>query len=196
MRAMHELEGQHTDGFPYDTAPTRSDLPQPAGTHTGAAARTEETFSVRLLATHDHHQHAAVLSVQGEIDLGTAPKLREALLPVLEHHTGPVVVDLSDVGFMDSTGVHVLIETLERLKLENRQLAIACSEGGQVHRLLALVGLLDTLRVYHPRESAATGEDDGLRPEPRRTRRPSTEPALTQRPPSVSPAAHHASKAS
>ncbi len=71
---------------------------------------------------------------------------------------------------MDSTGVHVLVETLQRLKLQNRRLAIACREGGQVHRLLALVGLLDALSVHSSRESAVIGGDDLLRSEPTGTK--------------------------
>ncbi|MGN6868356.1 MAG: STAS domain-containing protein [Solirubrobacteraceae bacterium] len=129
-----------------------------------------DALSVRLLP-HDQHQRAAVLDVHGEIELGTAPVLRDALLPVLEHQTGPVVVDLSEVTFMDSTGVHVLVDTLERLRPENRRFAIACREGGPVHRVLTLVGLLDAVSVYRSRESALIGGDDVLRSEPERSRR-------------------------
>lgn len=107
-----------------------------------------------------------VLSPHGEIDLETAPRLREVLLPVLEREIGPVVLDLSEVAFMDSTGVHVLVEALGRLELQNRRLAIVCREGGQVHRLLAVVGLLDVLSVHRSRESAVAGGDERLRPEP------------------------------
>jgi anti-sigma B factor antagonist len=151
MRAMHELEEQHADYSELATGRMRADWSGTTG------------FSVQLLATHDHQQDAAVLGVRGEVDLGTAPALREALQPVIEHQTGPVVVDLSDVTFVDSTGVHVLVETLERLRLENRRLAIACREGGQVHRVLALVGLLAALTVYDPRESALIGRGEVLR---------------------------------
>jgi anti-sigma B factor antagonist len=132
-----------------------------------APPRTAGTLSVGVLATDGHDQDAAaVLSVHGEIDLGTAPRLLEVLQPVLERQTGPVVLDLSEVSFVDSTGVHVLVETLQRLKLQNRRLAIACREGGQIHRLLALVGLLDALSVHSSRESAVIGGDDLLRSEP------------------------------
>ena len=162
MQAMHEIEEDQADRFLFDAGSMRSDLSRTAETHTGAPRRTAERVSVRVLAAHEHDQHAAVLSVHGEIDLGTAPVLREALSWVLERRTGPVVVDLSEVSFMDSTGVHVLVDTLELLRLENRRLAIACREGGQVHRVLALLGLLAALTVYRSRESAVIGGDDLL----------------------------------
>jgi anti-anti-sigma factor len=120
-----------------------------------------------------------VLSLHGEIDIGTGPGLQEVLLPVLERQTGPVVVDLSEVSFMDSTGVHVLVDTRRRLEAQNRPLAIACREGGQVHRLLALVGLLDLLTVHSSRQSAVIGGGDILRSEPGRNSWPSDTGALT-----------------
>jgi anti-sigma B factor antagonist len=171
MDAMHEIEEQQADRFLFDAGSMRSDLSRTAETHTGAPRRAAETVSVRVLAAHDHDQH--VLSVHGEIDLGTAPVLREALSWVLEHRTGPVVVDLSEVSFMDSTGVHVLVDTLELLSLENRRLAIVCREGGQVHRVLGLLGLLDALNVYRSREEAVIGGEALLGLAPDRNRRPS-----------------------
>jgi anti-sigma B factor antagonist len=151
-----------------------------AAERTDAPQWTAEPVSVGLLTAHGPHQDVAVLSVHGEIDLETAPVLRKFLLPVLEHQTGPVVVDLSEVAFMDSTGLHVLVDTLRRLEPQNRRLAIACGEGGQVHRLLALVGLLDALTVHRSRESAVIGGDDLLRSEPGSYSRASETRALTQ----------------
>jgi anti-sigma B factor antagonist len=145
-------------------SPVRSDLSLTAD-GTGATQRTAGALAVGVLASNGHDQDAAVLCLHGELDLGTAPQLREVMQPVLERQTGPVVLDLSEVSFMDSTGVHLLLETLQRLKLQNRRLAIACCESGQVHRLLALVGLLDALSVYRSRESAVIGGDDLLRSE-------------------------------
>ena len=137
--------------------------------HTGVAPRTGSgPFSARLLAADEQREHIAVVDVHGEIDLRTAPALREVLSPALEHHTGPVVVDLSNVPFMDSTGVHVLIDTLRRLEAQSRPLALVCHEEGEVHRVLVLVGLLDAVAVHRSRESAVLGGDDVLRSEPGR----------------------------
>lgn len=174
---MHEAE-QQAPARRCHAASKRSDIPL-AAEQTNVPQWTETVPGVLLMA-YGQHQDVAVLSVHGQVDLGTAPVLREALLPVLEHQTGPVVVDLSEVPFMDSTGVHALVDTLRRLERPNRRLAIACREGGQVHRLLALLGLLDTLAAYRSRESAVIGGDDRLRSEPGRDRRLSGTRALTQ----------------
>jgi anti-sigma B factor antagonist len=175
---MHEAEQQIADRQCH-AAPKRSH-DSLAAEQTDGPRWAADTASGGLLAACEHHQDVAVLSVHGEVDLETAPALRETLLPVLEHQTGPVVVDLSEVSFMDSTGVHVLVDTLRRLELQNRRFAIACREGGQIHRLLALVGLLDALTVYRSRESAVLGSDYVLRSEPRRTSRPPEARAPTE----------------
>jgi anti-sigma B factor antagonist len=175
---MHEAEQQVADRQCH-AAPERSH-DSPAAEQTDVPHRTADTVPVRLLAAHEHQHDVAVLSVHGEVDLETAPALRETLLPVLEHQTGPVVVDLSEVTFMDSTGVHVLVDTRRRLEPQNRRLAVVCREGGQVHRLLALLGLLDALAVYRSRESAVIDGDDVLRSNPGRNGRPSGAPALIQ----------------
>ncbi|MBV9604489.1 MAG: STAS domain-containing protein [Solirubrobacterales bacterium] len=120
----------------------------------------EHLFSVQLHAPGEPERDAAVVGVHGEIDLETAPLLRQALLPVIENRTGPVVVDLSQVEFMDSTGMHVLVEAVQRLAPQHRRFAVVCDEGGPVHRVLGLVGLLDAIAVHRSRESAVLGGDD------------------------------------
>ena len=122
-------------------------------------------FSVRMLRVHEHDEDVAVLTVHGDVDLMTAPLLREAMRPVLARQRGAVVVDLSEVPFMDSSGVHVLVDALQRLGSQNRRFAIACRENGPVHRLLALVGLLDAVAVHGSRAGAVSGGEDRIRPQ-------------------------------
>ena len=162
VRTMHETEERIADRRCH-AARKRSDVSLTAEQTDTPPWTAAGTLSVLLQPAHEHHEHVAVLGVYGEIDLGTAPMLREFLLPVLEHPPGRVVVDLSEVSFMDSTGGHVLVDTLRRLEPHNCALAIVCREGGQVHRLLALLGLLDVLTVYGSRESAVMAGDDVLR---------------------------------
>ncbi len=170
MRTIHETTEEAADRG-CQPAPQRSGLSLPAE-ETDASSWTAGTLSVSVPAAHGDHPGVAVLDVRGEIDLGTAPALREALLPVLEREAGPVVVDLSEIEFMDSTGLHVLVDTLRQLEPQNRRFAIVCREGGQLHRLLAVVGLLEALTVHRALESAVIGGDDVLRSGPARNRLP------------------------
>lgn len=67
-------------------------------------------FEVRL-SDADHH---CLVEVRGEIDLATAPALREQLREVLDRCPSAVVVDLHGVPFLDSTGLGVLIAAFKR----------------------------------------------------------------------------------
>ena len=53
-----------------------------------------------------------VLAVQGEVDLYTSPQLRTAILKAVPAAAGGVAVDLSGVGYIDSSGVATLVEGL------------------------------------------------------------------------------------
>lgn len=175
MPAMPELDEQSVDRRRHP-APKRSHLSL-APDQPDAPQRTAGALSVEVSSGHEHHRDTAVLTVHGEIDLATAPMLRKILRPVLECRVGQVVIDLSEVPFIDSTAVHILVETLQRLNIQNRRLAIACREDGQVHRLLGLLGLLDTMAVYCSLQSALTS-GDRIRPEAGRIRSSSASQAL------------------
>ena len=59
------------------------------------------------------HTGAAVIEVRGEVDLYSSPQVREAILGAMSARTSIVVVDLSGVGYMDSSGVATLVEGLQ-----------------------------------------------------------------------------------
>lgn len=51
-----------------------------------------------------------VVRVSGEVDLRTSPQLREVLLKVAQKNPERLIIDLSDVGYMDSSGVGTMVE--------------------------------------------------------------------------------------
>ena len=81
-----------------------------------------------------------VLEVEGEIDLATAPRLRERLLTVVNDGHSQVVVDLREVAFIDSTGLGVLIGALKRVRLNEGDLRIVCPERG-IRKVFDITGL-------------------------------------------------------
>jgi anti-sigma B factor antagonist len=60
-----------------------------------------------------NHQDAAVIEVRGEVDLYTSPQVREAIVGVTRRRTPLVIVDLTGVDYMDSSGVATLVEGLQ-----------------------------------------------------------------------------------
>lgn len=89
----------------------------------------------------------AVLRVDGEIDLYTAPRLREGLSNLVATGVKHVVLEASDVTFLDSTGLGVLVDGRKRLRAHDGSLALA---GGQerIVRLLSLTGLARLFPSY------------------------------------------------
>ena len=60
-----------------------------------------------------NHQDAAVIEIRGEVDLYTSPQVREAIVGVTRRRTPLVIVDLTGVDYMDSSGVATLVEGLQ-----------------------------------------------------------------------------------
>ena len=68
---------------------------------------------------------AAIVEVQGEVDLYTSPKMREALVGLTNGKSPAVLVDLSRVEYMDSSGVATLVEGLQLARQYGGQFKLA-----------------------------------------------------------------------
>ena len=100
-----------------------------------------------------------VLSVSGELDLGTAPQHEGPLEEALATGSG-LLIDLSACEFIDSTGIALLVRAWQRLDGEpgdgvgeNGGFAL-CGLNDQVRRLLELSGLSNSLSIHPSREEA------------------------------------------
>ena len=95
----------------------------------------------------------AVVSIAGELDIATVPRARTALEeePVTGART--VVLDLSGVTFMDSTGLAVVMDLKRELDARRGRLAIACPEG-PARLLFDVTGVAGQLELYGTREEA------------------------------------------
>lgn len=92
------------------------------------------------LETVGPYDDCAVLRVDGEIDLYTAPLLRERLVDLLAAGVKHVVIDTSGVTFLDASGLGVLVGGLKRLRAHGGSLALV-SDQDRIVRLLRLTGL-------------------------------------------------------
>ena len=85
-----------------------------------------------------------VVTAIGEIDLSTAAELRGALTDVARHRGAIVKVDLGRLDFMDSSGVHALLEGRQAIQRGGGSLTVV-DTSPPVARVLALLGLTDLL---------------------------------------------------
>jgi anti-sigma B factor antagonist len=94
-----------------------------------------------------------VVSLRGEIDAHTAPKLGSRLFGLAEDGARGVVVDLSQVTFMDSTGIGVLLNALRHLNVRRCQMVLVCPTE-RVMRPFQVTGLTGHLTIFDTREKA------------------------------------------
>ncbi|MDQ0221320.1 STAS domain-containing protein [Peribacillus cavernae] len=86
------------------------------------------------------------IQVKGEIDAYTAPKLRETLFPLSEQENISMVVDLSDVSYMDSTGLGVFVGLFKSVRSHNGEFRlVGLSE--RLRRLFDITGLAEIIDI-------------------------------------------------
>jgi anti-sigma B factor antagonist len=108
---------------------------------------TDQTgLNERPVATIEQRGDATVVHLAGELDLYNAPQVRAALLEACAGDPERLVVDLAEVGFVDSTVLGVLIEA--RTKLPNRRSFLLAAAGHDTHRALQISGLERHLSVH------------------------------------------------
>lgn len=95
----------------------------------------------------------AVLAVSGEIDVSTAPPLRERLIALVDDGWKRVVVDLEGVDFLDSTGLGVLVAVLKRLETAGGELRLVCTRS-QLLKVFEITGLNTVFLVFDSLEAA------------------------------------------
>jgi anti-sigma B factor antagonist len=94
------------------------------------------------------------VAVRGEVDINTVARLSEALDHAVRESSGALIVDLSDVVFLGSTGLTALVRARAQLGREDRALVVVCPPG-PVRRLFELVGIVDLFELFDSREEAA-----------------------------------------
>jgi anti-sigma B factor antagonist len=88
---------------------------------------------------------ANVIAASGELDLGTVRRLRWSVDSVAPG-SGPLILDLSGVGFFGSAGVAALVETARRTRAFRIDFRLVCSPA--VERVLGQVGVLGEFAVF------------------------------------------------
>jgi len=97
-------------------------------------------------------ERTTVVSVEGELDLSTAPRLKWMLMDSLESDGAQVVADLSLVTFMDSTALGVLVSVQRRLDAD-RRFAIVCTSE-KVLQIFEFSGIDSAFAIFSSLEEA------------------------------------------
>jgi anti-sigma B factor antagonist len=135
---MEGIAAGHPEGMPFPDAGTTP------GTREGG---------VGLDIVCERAGETVVLTLHGELDMQTVPQLRAELADALTASSGAVVVDLTDVVFIDSTGLAALLNALRRLTRARRRMLLVAGEG-PVRRMLQLTRLDSTFALHDSPEAA------------------------------------------
>jgi len=101
----------------------------------------------------DLDERTHVISLRGELDVSTVPALAEPLRKAIAAGKTAVAIDLSELTFLDSTGLMVLLNGLRRVMRQGGRLAIACTNP-TVLRLFEITGTESTFTIVDSREAA------------------------------------------
>jgi len=98
----------------------------------------------------------AVLLVHGEVDIATAPVLREKLHDLLGDGRSNLVIDLDDVGFLDSTALGVLVGTLKRARTEGGEVRLVVTQP-RIRKVFEITRLDIAFELYATVDDAVKG---------------------------------------
>lgn len=90
--------------------------------------------------------NTTVVDLSGEIDIYTAPKLKETLTPLTEKAGHLLEIDLKNVGYMDSTGLGVFISVLKSSREHNSDFKLLNLQD-RVARLFTITGLNEIMDI-------------------------------------------------
>lgn len=97
-----------------------------------------------------------VLAVRGEVDVSTAPELRERLLALAERGQTVAVVDLSEVSFVDSTALGVLVSGVKRLRSGGGDLRLVVTQP-HISKVFEITGLTEVFSIFPTLDAAVAG---------------------------------------
>src|SRR3979409_2188808 len=93
------------------------------------------------------------ISLAGEVDLYTAPEFKQQLLEVIGQGGKEVIVDFTDTTFIDSTTLGVLVGGVKRLRSNDGQLSLVCSDRN-ITKIFEITGLDRVFTIHPSREEA------------------------------------------
>jgi anti-sigma B factor antagonist len=100
----------------------------------------------------------AVLAVKGEVDVYTAPRLREKLVELVTQGKHRIVVNLEGVEFLDSTGLGVLVGGLKRVRAHEGSLRLVCTQE-RILKIFRITGLTKVFPIHASVDEALTATD-------------------------------------
>ncbi len=97
-----------------------------------------------LILVHHDRDGARVIELTGDLDVCTAPRLRELAAGLIRSGYSRLVIDQERCEFIDATGLAVIVGTLKRVRACDGSLVIACT-AGRIRKIFEITGLTRVL---------------------------------------------------
>lgn len=94
-----------------------------------------------------------MIDLEGEVDVYTAPQLKQQIINMLDGGVYHVIVNLTNVEYLDSTALGVLIGGLKRLRERNGTLDLVCPNA-RIRRIFEITGLDKIFDIYSAEQEA------------------------------------------
>ena len=97
-----------------------------------------------------------IVAVGGEIDVYTAPKLRDKITELVGQGSYHLVVDMQQVEFLDSTGLGVLVGGLKKVRAHDGSLQLICNQD-RLLKIFRITGLAKVFVIHESADAALAG---------------------------------------
>jgi anti-sigma B factor antagonist len=103
-----------------------------------------------------------IIELEGEVDVYTAPQLKQQMISLLESGAKELVVDLTKVDYLDSTALGVLIGGLKRMRERDGNMVLVCPSP-RIRRVFEITGLDKIFEIFNTPEDAteSMGKETG-----------------------------------
>jgi anti-sigma B factor antagonist len=112
-----------------------------------SAANDPEEIAVDITTGPGQSDGEYLVTVSGEIDVATSPRLRHELLGLLDQKAQSIVLDLGGMSFIDSSGLGVLVGALRRLREQDGNNIVLRGMQPPVRRVFEITGLTDLFTI-------------------------------------------------
>ena len=106
-----------------------------------------------LKLDHRTEDRLTIVEVEGEIDVYTAPRLRELLIDLVNKGNFHLLVNMEKVDFLDSTGLGVLVGGLKRVRAHDGSLELVCTQE-RILKIFRITGLTKVFGIHDSIEEA------------------------------------------
>ena len=103
--------------------------------------------------TRNVREGVAVIALSGEADVYTSPRIKQEIVDLLNNGTHKLVIDLTGVEYLDSTGLGVLIGGLKRARERDGDLKLIC-DNLRILRIFEITGLTKIFDIHRSESEA------------------------------------------